>query len=91
VDAIEVEVSDDGTGISLEHQPRLFQPYYTTKKHGTGLGLFVTRKLLSDEGGSVEFRPRPGGGSVFTVRLPYRPPGGESPRLAAVGLDLRSV
>ena len=48
----------------------LFQPYFTTKKHGTGLGLFVTRKLVADHGGSVEFESQPAEGTVFRVRLP---------------------
>ena len=49
---------------------RLFQPYFTTKKHGTGLGLFVTRKLVEDHGGTVECDSHPGRGTVFRVRLP---------------------
>lgn len=62
-------VRDDGHGISAAHQERLFQPYFTTKKHGTGLGLFVTRKLLADHGGSVECESA-GAGAAFRVRLP---------------------
>src|SRR5262249_10331274 len=46
--AVEVAVRDDGRGIAPEHAGRLFQPYFTTKKDGTGLGLFVTRKLVAD-------------------------------------------
>jgi signal transduction histidine kinase len=68
--ALEVAVRDDGCGIPPEHAARLFQPYFTTKKHGTGLGLFVTRKLVTDHGGTVEFESQPGRGSVFRVRLP---------------------
>jgi signal transduction histidine kinase len=68
--ALEVTVSDDGQGIAPEHTDRLFQPYFTTKKHGTGLGLFVTRKLLADQGGEVECASAPGAGTTFRVRLP---------------------
>jgi signal transduction histidine kinase len=76
---LEIAIRDDGAGISSEHAPRLFQPYFTTKKHGTGLGLFVTRKLVADHGGSVEFESRPGAGTVFRVRLPVEErPGGQS-------------
>jgi signal transduction histidine kinase len=68
--AVIVTVRDDGHGIAPEHQNRLFQPYFTTKKHGTGLGLFVTRQLIEENGGSVECESRPGGGTVFRLRLP---------------------
>ncbi len=69
-DTLCVTISDDGAGIKPEHAGRLFQPYFTTKRHGTGLGLFVTRKLVTDHGGTVTFEPREGGGTVFRVRLP---------------------
>src|SRR5262249_13384374 len=69
-DEVVVTVEDDGAGIPPEHADRVFQPYFTTKKHGTGLGLFVTRKLVTEPGGGVEFDSRPGGGTVFRVRLP---------------------
>jgi two-component system, NtrC family, sensor kinase len=67
---LRVTVRDDGAGISPEHAGRVFQPYFTTKKHGTGLGLFVTRKLVNDHGGAVDFESRPGEGTVFRVTLP---------------------
>ncbi len=67
---VEVAVRDDGCGISGEDVGRLFQPYFTTKKHGTGLGLFVTRKLVDDHGGSVTCESAPGSGTVFRVCLP---------------------
>jgi signal transduction histidine kinase len=65
-----VEVRDDGPGIAPEHAARLFQPYFTTKKHGTGLGLFVTRKLVADHGGRIEYASGPGAGTAFRVYLP---------------------
>jgi two-component system NtrC family sensor kinase len=67
---VQVSVRDDGIGIAPEHLPRLFQPYFTTKQHGTGLGLFVTRELLTDHGGSIEVTSAPGRGTEFQVRLP---------------------
>jgi signal transduction histidine kinase len=65
-----VTVRDDGHGITPEQRARLFQPYFTTKKHGTGLGLFVTRQLIEEHGGSVECESRPGAGTVFRLCLP---------------------
>jgi signal transduction histidine kinase len=64
---LEVTVCDDGAGIAPEHQSRLFQPYFTTKRHGTGLGLFVTQKLLSEHGATITFTSSPGEGTVFRV------------------------
>jgi two-component system NtrC family sensor kinase len=71
-EAILVTVQDDGVGITPDQAARIGQPYYTTKKHGTGLGLFVTRKLLADHGGSIEFESQPGAGTTFRVRLLLR-------------------
>jgi signal transduction histidine kinase len=67
---VRVLVSDNGSGISLPHSARLFQPYFTTKKNGTGLGLFVTRKLVTDHGGTIDFESQPGEGTTFRLRLP---------------------
>jgi signal transduction histidine kinase len=72
-DDIVVTVQDDGAGIAPDHAGRLFQPYFTTKKHGTGLGLFVTRRLVADHGGKVDFSSAPGHGTRFLVRLPLPP------------------
>jgi signal transduction histidine kinase len=63
-------VRDDGAGIAPEHRERLFQPYFTTKKHGTGLGLFMSRRLLAQHGGRIECASEPGAGTTFTVWLP---------------------
>src|SRR5262249_43999992 len=65
-----VTVSDDGGGIVPGHQGRLFQPYFTTKKHGTGLGLFVSQKLIAEHGGRIAFTSAPGVGTTFEVWLP---------------------
>jgi signal transduction histidine kinase len=77
-ETVEVSVHDDGVGIAPEHAARLFEPYFTTKKHGTGLGLFVTRKLLADHAGTVECLSTPGEGTTFRVRLPTAATGAES-------------
>ena len=68
-DGLVIHVEDNGVGIALEHQARLFQPYFTTKKHGTGLGLFVTRKLMLDHGGAIDLVSQPGQ-TRFCLRLP---------------------
>jgi signal transduction histidine kinase len=67
---VEVTVRDNGPGITPADQARLFRPYFTTKKHGTGLGLFVTRQLVLEHGGNLTFSSRPGEGATFRVFLP---------------------
>jgi signal transduction histidine kinase len=69
-DGVAVTVRDDGAGIAQEHAARLFQPYFTTKKNGTGLGLFVSRKLVADHGGRIDFESQPGQGTTFRVCIP---------------------
>lgn len=63
-------VADDGRGISVADRCRLFQPFFTTKVHGTGLGLFISRQILEEYAGTLSFRSEPGDGSTFFVRLP---------------------
>jgi signal transduction histidine kinase len=72
-DRLVIHIEDDGVGIAPEHVPKLFQPYFTTKKHGTGLGLFVTRKLILDHGGDIDVASQPGQGARFRLRLPAAP------------------
>jgi len=67
---LEVAVRDDGAGIDPAHRPRIFQPYFTTKKQGTGLGLFVTQRIVKEYGGTVDFESALGSGTTFRVRLP---------------------
>jgi two-component system, NtrC family, sensor kinase len=68
-----LKVEDDGRGISIADRCRLFQPFFTTKAHGTGLGLFVSRQILEDHAGTLSVRSEPGRGSTFFVRLPSKP------------------
>jgi signal transduction histidine kinase len=83
-EALTIAISDNGPGIAPEHQSRLFQPYFTTKRHGTGLGLFVTRKLVSDNGGTVEYSSQPDGGARFCICLPVEPDRGSRIEPASV-------
>jgi two-component system, NtrC family, sensor kinase len=69
-DSLVLSVEDDGRGISLADRCRLFQPFFTTKPHGTGLGLFVSRQILEDMSGRLTYRSEPGQGSTFIVGLP---------------------
>lgn len=64
-----LEISDTGCGIKDSDLARVFEPFYTTKEGGAGLGLSVTKKILEDIGAQIEVSSRLGGGSVFTVRF----------------------
>jgi PAS domain S-box-containing protein len=67
---IRVEIADTGAGISPVQSAHVFDPFFTTKRSGTGLGLAIVHKIVEDHGGSIVFRPAPGGGTVFTMLLP---------------------
>ena len=67
---ITLSVEDDGRGVALEDRARLFQPYFTTKPSGTGLGLFVSRQIVEEMGGTLTFRSEPAIGTTFLVKLP---------------------
>lgn len=67
---VELVVRDDGSGIDVANLKKVFQPYFTTKKQGTGLGLFVTQKIVGEHGGNVRFDSVPGQGTTFWIRLP---------------------
>ena len=65
-----MEVEDNGTGISAEIADQLFEPYTTTKEHGTGLGLTILSQTISDHNGFTRFRNLDKGGVCFTIELP---------------------
>lgn len=72
-------VEDNGPGIAPEQQERLFQPYYTTKPNGLGLGLFSATQIATQHGGSLRVESQPGVRTRFTLTLP-RMPAGELPK-----------
>ena len=63
-------VEDDGPGMSEEQQRRAFEPYFTTKADGTGLGLALVKQTVGELGGSIELKSVWGSGTRFTVALP---------------------
>jgi PAS domain S-box-containing protein len=69
-----IEVSDTGTGISEEDLARIFHPFFTTTKGGTGLGLPAVRRIVRAHGGRVEAKSTVGEGSTFTMHLPLENP-----------------
>jgi two-component system, NtrC family, sensor histidine kinase HydH len=69
---VSVDVSDDGPGIPPEELASIFDPYYTTKIEGSGLGLWIAQQIVTAHGGSLQAENRPSGGAVLTMRLPLR-------------------
>lgn len=63
-------VSDNGSGIDDETIRRIFDPYFTTRENGTGLGLSVVYSIVKNHGGYIDVKSRPGAGSTFSVYLP---------------------
>lgn len=67
-----IEVEDFGCGMSSEQLNRIFDPFYTTKRDGTGLGLSVSQSLLSQTDGEIKVRSQLGEGSTFVIYLPIK-------------------
>jgi len=65
------QVNDTGAGIPEAAQERLFEPFFSTRGEGSGLGLAIVRQVAEAHGGWVEWAPREGGGSRFTLYLPF--------------------
>jgi signal transduction histidine kinase len=73
---VSLRVQDSGPGIPEEQRGRVFQPFFTTKERGTGLGLTLVQKILRAHGGAVEVGEAPGGGAEVCLRLPLAGPPG---------------
>ena len=71
-DALLLTVADSGPGIDPAKQAALFEPFYTTKEDGSGLGLWIVKQIAVAHGGSVGGENAPAGGAVFTLTLPLR-------------------
>jgi len=65
-----VTVSDSGAGMTQEELHKIFEPFYSTKSTGTGLGLSVAKKIIHEHGGKIEVDSRKGHGSTFRIYLP---------------------
>jgi len=72
-DRVKIEVSDTGAGIPADVLPRIFDPYFTTRESGTGLGLPTVRRIVLEHGGEVDVDSRVGRGTRFTLTLAVPP------------------
>jgi len=92
---VKIGVADTGLGMEPEVLPKIFEPYYTTKETGTGLGLTITFKIVREHRGEIAVQSEPGKGSVFTIALPvpqrerrYLPSPTSTPEDSAAGVGI---
>ncbi len=71
--SVEIAVIDTGTGIDPKHMENIFNPFFTTKNDGVGLGLAIVSKIVDEHDGKIVVESNPGEGSVFRVLLPVKP------------------
>ncbi|NOX98309.1 MAG: PAS domain-containing protein [Verrucomicrobia bacterium] len=67
---VSIRIADSGPGITAEEVGKVFEPYFTTKKAGSGLGLLIVRRIVREHGGEVEFNSEEGKGATVTIFLP---------------------
>ena len=67
---VRVSFSDNGSGMDAATLAHIFEPYQTSKEHGSGLGLMLSRRIVHAHGGEIDVESKPGAGTVFTVRIP---------------------
>jgi nitrogen fixation/metabolism regulation signal transduction histidine kinase len=82
-DAVEIEISDTGAGVTPEAKEKLFLPYFSTKARGTGLGLAIVARILEDHGGTVRVEENRPVGTRFIVELPVAGAGERNPAESA--------
>jgi signal transduction histidine kinase len=66
-----ISVSDTGSGISDEDKTKVFEPYYSTKKFGIGLGLAISKRFVEEHGGSIAIESEIGKGTTMRLRIPH--------------------
>ncbi|MEW6418123.1 MAG: ATP-binding protein [Nitrospirota bacterium] len=69
---IEVVISDTGKGIPKDKIKYIFDPFFTSKIYGSGLGLTFTQRIIREHNGSISVKSEPGKGATFTIRLPLK-------------------
>jgi signal transduction histidine kinase len=72
--SVAIDVADNGKGIATDELARIFDPLFTPRADGAGLGLRVAHKIVSQHGGRIDVQSEVGVGSTFTVTLPVHPP-----------------
>ena len=73
---VAVSFSDTGGGIGTADLDRIFEPYFSTREAGVGLGLAITQRIVQDHGGDIKVESAPGKGTTFRIEMPSRGPEG---------------
>ncbi|MDO6658447.1 HAMP domain-containing sensor histidine kinase [Anaerobacillus sp. 1_MG-2023] len=68
--SVTIKISDNGAGMDTSTQQKVFQPFYTTKEKGTGLGLFLCKQIIQNHKGTIKVSSAPSFGTTFTIQLP---------------------
>ena len=71
-DRVEITIKDEGVGIPHDKLYRIFEPYFTTKEKGSGLGLMITYRIIKAHGGDIKMKSTKGKGTEVTVILPLK-------------------
>jgi signal transduction histidine kinase len=67
---VSISIADSGVGIPNDKLEQIFEPFYSNRPDGLGLGLFISKKIVSEHGGRIQVESEPGKGSIFTLWLP---------------------
>jgi two-component sensor histidine kinase len=70
--SVAIRVTDSGNGISREDREKIFEPFYSTKERGSGLGLCISQRIIDEHGGSIRVESGQGGGTSFVIEVPIR-------------------
>ena len=70
---VTIGITDSGCGIPAEQADKVFEPYFTTKHDGTGLGLAMSARIVQDHNGTIALQSRPQEGTTVTVKIPIYP------------------
>jgi two-component system, NtrC family, sensor histidine kinase HydH len=73
-ESVIIEVADNGPGVAASDRNRIFEPFFSTKELGTGLGLPLVRRFIEEAGGTIEYVERDSGGACFRLTLQEAPP-----------------
>jgi two-component system nitrogen regulation sensor histidine kinase NtrY len=67
---VRIQIADNGPGLSAEERPRIFEPYFSSKRGGTGLGLTIVKSVIDDHHGYIRVHPNSPKGTTFVIELP---------------------